>query len=106
MLTIGARGAAQLFLEDAAERNPYHLLFPAWMQDHVRRGGELVGGQGGAIPDVDLATLYRLRKWENGAFSDVKHSMASVDKITAAGFKPTSNFDEGLQATIEFFLNK
>lgn len=37
---------------------------------------------------------------------DVKHSMASVDKITAAGFKPTSSFAEGLQATIEFFLNK
>ncbi len=37
---------------------------------------------------------------------DVKHSMASVDKIMEAGFKPTSNFDEGLQATIDFFLNK
>ena len=37
---------------------------------------------------------------------DVKHSMASVDKITAAGFKPTSSFDEGLQATIQFFLKE
>lgn len=37
---------------------------------------------------------------------DVKHSMASVEKITAAGFKPTSNFDEGLKATIDFFLNR
>ena len=37
---------------------------------------------------------------------DVKHSMASVDKLAAAGFKPTSSFDEGLQATIEFFLGK
>ena len=35
---------------------------------------------------------------------DVKHSMASIEKITAAGFKPTSSFDEGLQATIDFFL--
>ncbi len=34
---------------------------------------------------------------------DVKHSMASVEKIKAAGFKPTSSFDEGLKATIEFF---
>ena len=24
-------------------RNPYHLSLPAWMQDNVRRGGELVG---------------------------------------------------------------
>ncbi len=37
---------------------------------------------------------------------DVKHSMASVDKIKAAGFEPTSNFEEGLRATIDYFLNK
>lgn len=47
-------------------RNPYHLSLPAWMQDNVRRGGELVGGQGGAVPDFTFATLYRLSKWENG----------------------------------------
>jgi len=34
---------------------------------------------------------------------DVKHSMASVDKLKAAGFEPTSSFEEGLQATIQFF---
>ncbi|QHI69114.1 SDR family oxidoreductase [Tichowtungia aerotolerans] len=34
---------------------------------------------------------------------DVKHSMASVDKIKAAGFEPTSSFDEGLAATIRYF---
>lgn len=45
------------------QRNPYHLTLPAWMVDNVRRGGELVGGQGGAVPDFSFATLYRLRKW-------------------------------------------
>lgn len=35
---------------------------------------------------------------------DVKHSMASVDKLTAAGYVPTANFEEGLSATINFFL--
>ena len=49
-------------------RNPYHLRLPAWMQDYVRRGGELVGGQGGAAPDFSFATLYRLRKWQGGEF--------------------------------------
>jgi LmbE family N-acetylglucosaminyl deacetylase len=48
-------------------RNPYHLLLPAWMQDNVRRGGELVGGQGGAAPDFSFCTLYRLREWRDGA---------------------------------------
>lgn len=48
------------------QRNPYHLLVPPWMQDNVRRGGELVGGQGGAAPDFVFCTLYRLRRWSNG----------------------------------------
>lgn len=47
-------------------RNPYHLLVPPWMQDNVRRGGELVGGQGGAAPDFSFCTLYRLRRWNAG----------------------------------------
>ncbi|MFN0069054.1 MAG: PIG-L deacetylase family protein [Limisphaerales bacterium] len=47
-------------------RNPYHLIQPAWMQDNVRRGGELVGGQGKGPPDFIFATLYRLRRWARG----------------------------------------
>lgn len=62
--------ATSLHTEEVA-RNPYHLLLPAWMQDNVRRGGELVGGQGGAVPDFSFATLYRLRKWTNGEIVDV-----------------------------------
>jgi N-acetylglucosamine malate deacetylase 1 len=49
-------------------RNAYHLRLPAWMIDNVRRGAELVGGQGGAAPEFAFATLYRLRRWENGQF--------------------------------------
>jgi N-acetylglucosamine malate deacetylase 1 len=52
-------------------RNAYHLRLPAWMIDNVRRGAELVGGQGGAAPDFPFATLYRLRRWENGKFHNV-----------------------------------
>ena len=37
---------------------------------------------------------------------DVKHSMASIEKLRATGFNPTSNFDEGLAATIAFFQRK
>jgi LmbE family N-acetylglucosaminyl deacetylase len=53
------------------KRNPYHLLLPAWMQDNVRRGGELVGGQGNAAPDFTFATLYRLRRWRNGQLENM-----------------------------------
>jgi LmbE family N-acetylglucosaminyl deacetylase len=48
------------------QRNPYHLTLPAWMQDNVRRGGEIVGGQGGAAPNFTFCTLYRLRGWKRG----------------------------------------
>ena len=53
------------------ERNPYHLLLPAWMQDSAGRGGELVGGQGSAVPEFGFATLYRLRRWQSGEFIQV-----------------------------------
>ena len=52
-------------------RNAYHLRLPAWMIDNVRRGAELVGGQGGAAPRFAFATLYRLRRWENGRFHNI-----------------------------------
>lgn len=52
-------------------RNPFHLFLPAWMQENVRRGSELVGGQGQAAPDWTFATLYRLRRWANGGFEEV-----------------------------------
>jgi LmbE family N-acetylglucosaminyl deacetylase len=48
------------------QRNPYHLRLAAWMMDNVRRGGELVGGQGGAAPDFLFATLYRVSRWQSG----------------------------------------
>src|SRR5882762_339149 len=53
------------------KRNPYHLLLPAWMMDNVRRGAELVGGQGGAAPDFTFAALYRLRKWSQSRVTNV-----------------------------------
>lgn len=37
---------------------------------------------------------------------DVKHSTAAVDKIKNAGFVPTSDFDKGLAATIDFFASR
>jgi LmbE family N-acetylglucosaminyl deacetylase len=58
--------AATSFHVGEVQRNPYHLLIPAWMMDNVRRGAELVGGQGGAAPAFLFAQLFRLRHW-NGS---------------------------------------
>jgi UDP-glucose 4-epimerase len=37
---------------------------------------------------------------------DVKHSLASIDKLRAAGFAPAGGFTDGLEATIQFFRNR
>lgn len=71
MVEVSAEELADLvtattFHVGEVKRNPYHLLLPAWMMDNVRRGAELVGGQGRAAPDFTFAALYRLRKW-NGS---------------------------------------
>jgi len=70
--------AATTFHIGEIKRNPYHLLLPAWMMDNVRRGAELVGGQGGAPPDFTFAALYRLRRWTAGAVSEVLTSGKNI----------------------------
>jgi N-acetylglucosamine malate deacetylase 1 len=69
-------------------RNPFHLFLPAWMQENVRRGSELVGGQGEAAPDWTFATLYRMRQWKNGTFAEV----LSKPQLLQAGDDPAALF--------------
>lgn len=66
-------------------RNPFHLFLPAWMQDNVRRGSELVGGQGQAAPDFTFATLYQMRRWKNGAFHQIFEGGKNLPSATGAG---------------------
>jgi LmbE family N-acetylglucosaminyl deacetylase len=76
--------AALSFHVGEVARNPYHLRLPAWLQDNVRRGAELVGGQGGTAPDFKFATLYWLRQWKNGRMEDYYHQgkqLSAVDNI-------------------------
>ena len=71
MLEISSEDLADMIVATTfhvgeVNRNPYHLLLPAWMMDNVRRGSEVAGGQGGAAPDFTFAALYRLRRWSQG----------------------------------------
>lgn len=68
---LGDLITALTFHVGEVQRNPYHLSLPAWMVDNVRRGGELVGGQGGAAPDFVFATLYRLQRWRQGRLEKI-----------------------------------
>ena len=81
--------AALSFHVGEVQRNPYHLRLPAWLQDNVRRGAELVGGQGGASPDYVFATLYRLRQWKNGGIEKVY----AGGKLIGATENPGAIFD-------------
>jgi len=76
------------FHVEEVRRNPYHLRMPAWLQDNVRRGAELVGGQGGAAPDFLFATLYRVRQWKN----DRVEEAFSGGKQIGVGESPASIF--------------
>ncbi len=75
--------AATSFHAGEVLRNPYHLRMPAWMQDNVRRGGEIVGGQGEAAPDFSFATLYGVRRFRDGrlepAYPGGRHLPAASD---------------------------
>jgi LmbE family N-acetylglucosaminyl deacetylase len=91
MVELGANDVADLiaalsFHIGEVQRNPYHLRLPAWLQDNVRRGAELVGGQGGTAPDFSFAALYRVRKWEG---SHVKE-LYTGGKIVSAKESPDS----------------
>lgn len=70
-------------------RNPFHLFLPVWMQDNVRRGSELVGGQGEAAPDFTFATLYRMRRWKQGRLEYVFDG----GKIVSKSQDPASLFE-------------
>ncbi len=77
--------SATSFHVGEVRRNPYHVLLPAWMLDNVRRGSELVGGQGGTAPDFSFAALYRLRKWSQGSVTRVLEGGKLLSRNTNAG---------------------
>lgn len=45
-------------------------------------------------------------RYDSPRAGDVKHSQASIDKITAAGFAAAANFDRGLAETIDYFRSR
>lgn len=80
------------FHEGELRRNPYHLAAPGWFIDTVRRGSEIVGGQGGAAAGFLFGTLYRLRRWEKHRFVEP----APAPRLLSASRDPGALFQEGL----------
>ncbi|HXH73816.1 MAG TPA: PIG-L family deacetylase [Bacteriovoracaceae bacterium] len=71
-------------------RNPYHLRLPAWMMDNVRRGSEIIAGNGTESPRIAFAVLYQLQLFGRGKFTDpkinsflgVKSNIGQIFKLT------------------------
>ena len=61
---VGKLITALSFHVEEVKRNPYHLALPAWMMDNLRRGAEIVGGQGGEAPDFTFVTIYRVSAFD------------------------------------------
>ncbi|MEP6662224.1 MAG: PIG-L family deacetylase, partial [Verrucomicrobiota bacterium] len=55
------------------------------MMDNVRRGAELVGGQGGDAPQFTFAQLFRLRKWADGKLEKVYEGGRNLSTSENAG---------------------
>jgi LmbE family N-acetylglucosaminyl deacetylase len=90
MVEVGAQDLGDLvtaltFHAGEVKRNPYHLSLAAWMADNVRRGTELVGGQGGEAPDLDFSTLYRLRKWSKRRLENIFQGGRMLSRSQNAG---------------------
>ena len=71
----------------------------------------VAGGQGITIKDLcrRICQLTGSRseiKYAAERPGDVKHSLAAIGKLQAAGFTPANDFTTSLKTTIEFFAKK
>lgn len=72
--------------------------------------GVFNAGYGGQITVLELAQRIIALAGSRSAIrhaperaGDVRHSRANVDKLAAAGFRPTGTLEGGLQATLDYF---
>jgi UDP-glucose 4-epimerase len=110
-------------------RSEYAVAVPAFIEKAIRNKPITIFGNGRQtrdfiyIKDVVAANaFFALKSQATGIFNvacgrkititdlaltirpgDVKHSVAGLDKIQTAGFRPVCDLAEGLRATIEFF---
>ena len=90
LVELGVTDAADLIAALACHagevrRNPYHARLPAWLMDNVRRGAELVGGQGGAAPPFMFGIVYRREKWSHGRLVPVQGGQRFLSSAMNAG---------------------
>jgi LmbE family N-acetylglucosaminyl deacetylase len=67
------------------KRNPYHLRLPAWMMDNVRRGSEIIGGQGTSAPQIAFGVIYKIQVCKKGKFSTPKFEFNFLSSFADIG---------------------
>ncbi len=77
MVGVGAETLALQLMATAehggeVKRNPYHILQPHRLMNNVRRGSEVLGGQGGAAQRYSFAELYRVTFMKGGEVVEPK----------------------------------
>lgn len=65
--TVGDLISALSFHVGEVSRNPYHITFPSWLIDNVRRGSEIVGEAGSKSQDFTFGVLHKISLYKNGA---------------------------------------
>ena len=69
--------------EGELKRNPFHLRMPSWMQDNVRRGAEVVGGQEAWPPLTSPPCTESVDGWTGSGFPHGKVGRCSLVAQTA-----------------------
>lgn len=88
--TVGDLVTALSFHKGEVSRNPFHLTFPAWLVDNVRRGSEVVGTPGAAGKDFVFAALFRISVLKDGEFFVLKNEV----RFVSSNESPSDLFEE------------
>ncbi len=64
---VGDLVSALSFHVGEVSRNPYHLTFPSWLIDNVRRGSEIVGEAGSESQNFLFGVLHKISIFKDGA---------------------------------------
>lgn len=92
-----------IFVKDVARANVLAATSPSMSGTYnVARGGRMTVQELGERIVRTLGSSSVIRH-EPERLGDIRHSLADISRIRAAGFEPLTDLETGLQATIDFF---
>jgi UDP-glucose 4-epimerase len=95
-----------IYVKDIVAANIYLAEHSEFTGVHNVAYGKRQTVNGLAKMIIDLTNSKSTIEYAPTRAGDVKHSLASIEKISETGFAPTSDFQSGLKKTIEFFSGR